>query len=225
VQLLVSNSASETTHVALFSAFLIALLYGALFLRTLKLKKFKWYRRVFNVAMIAVAVIFTVLAIVGPVATLHLIRNDSLVDNNLSIVQANIDTYVGNNNKLPTRLNSIGLTGDAQKLATKNLVQYVPNTKHSTYSSDAQSTTYYYELCVNYKKSSNSDGGSPYSAGAASANNYNDIIDTSNHPSGHYCYEISSSNNTATGLIVGTPTQAGTESTTVSNVSRAPLTK
>ncbi|HUD05387.1 MAG TPA: hypothetical protein VMR18_00485 [Candidatus Saccharimonadales bacterium] len=199
VQLFTSSSTSNYTHVALCSAMIITLLYAAVFLRTLNISsKLKWFHRFFIGAMIVVVGIFSVLGIVGPAANARLTRNDSLIDSNLSTIQSSIDNYASTNNNLPTSLNSIGLSGDAQKLVTDNLVQYTPNIKPSTTLSSNDTTqpttTYYYELCVNYKKSSSSDGGSPYSSSTAE-NNYSNSVNTYDHPAGNYCYKVSSTTN------------------------------
>ena len=94
--------------------------------------------------------------IIGPVADARLTRNDRLIESNLADISYNIDTYATNNNKLPDDLNSIGLTGDAEILVTDNLVTYkkdsIPVSQY--YESDYYSSeTFYYQLCVVYKKS------------------------------------------------------------------------
>lgn len=195
VQLFTSSSSSNSIHVALYSSVIITLLYAAVFLRTLNFVKLKWFNRFFIVSMVVVVGIFSVLAIVGPVATARLTRNDSLIDANLPIIQSNIDDYVTSNNKLPPSLADLSLNGDVQKLVADNLVQYTPNSKPLNTilpsSSTQASNTYYYELCVDYKKSSGSDGGNPYSAATAN-NDYTGSAATYNHPAGNYCYKGSS---------------------------------
>lgn len=195
VELFTSSSASNFTHVALFSALIITVLYAALFLRTLNILKLKWFHLSFVITMIAIVGIFSILAIVGPVANARVTRNDTLIDTNLPTIQSSIDNYVNTNNSLPTSLGNIGLTGDAQKLVSDKLVDYIPNSKQqSSFSSafpSSSSSTFYYELCVTYKKASSSDGGGQYSP-ITTQNNYSAGLTTYTHPAGYYCYKVSS---------------------------------
>ncbi|HUC96208.1 MAG TPA: hypothetical protein VMR16_00900, partial [Candidatus Saccharimonadales bacterium] len=112
-----------------------------------------------------------------------------------------IDNYVSSRNKLPDNLGSIDLIGDAKTIVDRNLVKYFPNSKPaittpSTFNPKASTTTYYYELCVNYKEAINNNDTpivQSYPPIPANSDGYSSYVSTANHPAGDYCYRVSSS--------------------------------
>lgn len=195
IQLITSSTQHTDTEVALYSSLIIALLYAAVFLRTLLGVNPHWLRRAFLIFMVISVGTISVLGIIGPVDNAHLTKNDRLIDDNLETIQESVSEYVTTNNKLPSNLNQISLSGDAQTLVNDNLVNYVPNsispstsTNSGNYSSNT-GTTYYYELCVNYKKSSGTSNNNL--SGNSDSNGYSAYISTAYHPAGYYCYKAS----------------------------------
>jgi len=191
VQLLISSSDTTSTQIALYSAIIVAILYGVIFLRTLNIAKPIWFRKLFLGFMIITIGIISIFSVVGPVNGAIVTRDDRLIDGSLSNIQATIDNYVINQNQLPKTLKDIDLTGDAKKIVDNNLVQYTPNTKAPVIVSDT--SKYYYQLCVTYKKKSlNND---IYAASYASSNDsdgYSSYVSTYYHPAGKYCYKLTS---------------------------------
>ena len=201
VQFVISGSDTTTTQIALFSEIIVAILYVAVFLRTLHPAKPVWFRKLFSTIMTIVAGIILVLGIFGPLAGALLTRDDILIDNNLSNIQHGIDNYVSNQNKLPDNLGSIDLIGDAKTIVDRNLVKYVPNSKPSvttpsTFNPKTSTTTYYYELCVNYKEAIDNNNipiVQSYPPIPANSDGYSSYVSTANHPAGDHCYKVSSS--------------------------------
>jgi len=198
VQLLISSSDITGTQIALYSEMIVVVLSTIIFLRTLLPAKLIKYRKLFPIFMILVVGVISVLSFIGPIANAQLTRDDRLIDNNLSYIQNGVDSYVHNHSVLPDNLDSIIIMGDAKKIIDNKLVKYTANSKkplvtQGTFNPSTSTTTYYYELCVNYKAAA-SDNGSIYSPTPIdSRDGYNSYIIASNHPAGDYCYKVSSS--------------------------------
>jgi len=198
VQLMISSSDITNTQIALYSEMIVVVLYAVTFLRTLLPAKLVKFRRLYIVFMIIIAGIISTLSFIGPVTNAQLTRDDRLIDNNLNYIQSGIDTYSHTQNKLPENLSVISVTGDAKKIVDNKLVKYTPNSKtplvtQGTFNPSTSTTTYYYELCVNYKSAA-SDSESTYTpVQTDSRDGYNSYIITFNHPAGDYCYKVSTS--------------------------------
>jgi hypothetical protein len=200
VSLFTSSSDTSGSQTALYSALIIFVLYLATLLRTLNPAKIPLIRRLYIIFMVISVGIIALLGLLGPVAHAHQTRNDTLIENNLNPVNDGVNNYAQTNKKLPSDLNNLNLSGDAQKLATNNSVEYLPNSKsplttnNSTYNYNTNDTnssraTYYYQLCVTYKAVKKSS----YSYGQNSdkdADGYATVLDVSSHPSGHTCYKL-----------------------------------
>lgn len=200
VSLFTSSSDTSNNQTALYSALIIFVLYGATLLRTINPAKLPFIRRFYVIFMVLSVGLIALLGLLGPVAHARQTRNDTLIENNLNPVNDGINEYAQTNKKLPANLNNLNLSEDAQKLATNNSVEYMPNTKpplttnNSTYnysanSTDSSNATYYYQLCITYtavKKDS-------YSYGQGSdkdADGYATTLDIYSHPSGRTCYKL-----------------------------------
>lgn len=208
VSLFTSSGDTSATQVALYSAMIITTLYVVVFLRTINPEKMPWIRRFFPIFMAVTVGIITILGIVGPVATARLTRTDKLIENSLNLVEQDVDDYARTNNRLPRTLSDIGLKGDAQKLVDDNLVTYTANTKpvyapsrkqaasSGSYAVDTTSsqvsTTYFFELCVSYKKASSNFKSNSYSN--VGSDGYSDSLIAYQHPAGNICYKLKSTN-------------------------------
>lgn len=198
VQLLISSSDITGIQIALYSEIVIVFLCAITFLRTLLPVKLVKFRRYYTILMIIVAGIISVLSLIGPVANAQLTRTDKLIDNNLYSVQSSVDIYVSSQNKLPTDLNALNLTGDAKKIVDDSLVKYTANSKPSvitpsTFNPSTSTTTFYYELCVDYKAAANNNNGAISMPVSTTSNDgYTSYISPSVHPAGNYCYKLTS---------------------------------
>ena len=202
VQFVVSSSDLTGTKIALYSEIIVAILFSLTFFRTLMPIKLLKLRKLFPIIMTIIIGVISVLGFIGPVANTQLTRDDRLIDNNLSNIQTGIDSYVSTSSKLPSNLNELNMSGDTKTLIDKNLVQYVPNSKPAvvtpnTFEPKSSTNTYYYELCVDYKKAVN--GSNPYTQSypstSISSDGYYNYVNTpvSSHPAGNYCFKLSSS--------------------------------
>lgn len=197
VSMLISTGGTEEKTVALVSALIVFIYYLLTFVRILNPTKIKHLAKVFRIGMLGTVGIIIVLGIVGPVAKERSLRDDRLIDNNLSSLARVIKSYTEDNGKLPDSLSLLSLDGDVKTLVTNNLVEYKPNTSDAlfngqTYTAYGTSTysgskEYYYELCVTYRKET-TDYGNRYTT------EYDDETPTTpytyEHPSGYYCYKL-----------------------------------
>ncbi len=205
VTMFTSSGDSSGSQVALFSTIIITVLYAMVFLRTINPARAPWIRRFFPIFMALVVGIISIMAIVGPVATARLTRNDRLISDNIGQVQEAVSSYSTASSKLPDDLASLTLSGDAKKLVDDHLVSYKPNSKaasvdnsYSQYGDNSASNksvtkTYYYQLCVNYKKASGNSH-SNYGYGSAKpTSTYQDYANTDTHAEGPVCYNLKTS--------------------------------
>jgi hypothetical protein len=201
VSLIVSSSGHDSIMVTLYSSLIIAFLFLLLFLQTVLPKSYTRVRYLFILVMLISVVTVCVYAITGPVADAQLTRNDNLIETNLPTVGDAVNTYASDNDKLPPGLVSLDLTGDAKVLVTNKLVTYIQdNPPISNY--DTSSKTFYYELCVTYKKASSDQYATPvYATGATSSSSasssyvsaddgYSTYVSTTPHPAGYKCYKL-----------------------------------
>ncbi len=202
MNLIISSSNTEGTRVALYSSLIIAFLFVILFLRTILLKKLFKMRRYFIILMVVIVGIICAFGIFGPVADARLRRNDTLIENNLSIVSESVNAYVTKNSQLPNSLGDLKLSGDSKKLVTDNLVTYTKDASpklqsnnledySSTYSS---AENYYYQLCVTYKMASQYQSEYSQMSSGPTDNGYDTYLSTSPHPAGEKCYKLMTTN-------------------------------
>ncbi len=194
VTLFTSSSATDSNQVSLYTFMIVSILYAAVLLRTLNPPRFPWVRRFFIIFMAVVVGLISILGIVGPVANERTTKDDKLIEQNLSSIKLDVDTYASQNKKLPDSLSSINLAGDAKKAVDANLVKYTPNTKqasvttvtptYTTTNSTYSSTIYYYELCANYKKASKSQYASYGTGTSTDSDGYSTYLTAYYHPAG-----------------------------------------
>lgn len=199
-----SSSDHSNTKVALFSALIIFFLYLMTFLRTINLAKLPQIRRFYPIAMAICVVIITVLGFTGPVANAHRTKDDTLIVDNLNNLNDDINSYVQDNNNLPSSLQKLDLSNDpdTQQLVTRKLVTYTsntytppvinhtPGTGPTTVTNASKSKTYYYQLCVTYKQASK--GTQNFYPTNTDQNGYNEYLNLDRHPAGQVCYKLKS---------------------------------
>jgi len=183
VTLFVSASDNSSTLVVLYNSLIMTFLSICLFLRTLIPKRIFKYRRIFMLLMVAIATIICLFGIAGPIMEARSLRNDKLIENNLSSITDKLSDYAEKNNRLPDSLSELTLSGDAKALVTNNLVAYHKDSSPSGTSLDA----YYYQLCVTYKKEKISDYDHYDSS---SYDGYSTRVSTYAHPAGNKCYKV-----------------------------------
>jgi hypothetical protein len=203
-----SSGDSADSSVALYSALVIFVLYGAALLRTINPVKYPAVRRFYPIGMAVCVGLITIFGFIGPVAHAHRTRDDKLIESSLPTVSDTINSYVDQNHHLPSSLSTLELSGspDAQQLVTRNLVKYTPNTLTAKQNYDLsgstqrpygvsslQSRTYYYQLCVNYKEASKyRTYGSTYNQDASG---YSSYPSTYQHAAGSVCYKLTATDN------------------------------
>ena len=119
-----------------------------------------------------------------------------LIESNLPTVGESINAYVAKNNRLPNDLSALTLTGDAKKLVSDNLVTFKkdsgPQAKQTFRVEDTAAGSFYYQLCVTYKKAAESK----YTPSSydSSNNGYSSYITTYSHATGDVCYKVEAMN-------------------------------
>jgi hypothetical protein len=217
------TDATDVSYIltSFFSSAIIAGYYGLTFLRTLNPAKFSWIKHFYKHFMLATVGVIIVLGFIGPVAKELTTRNDKLIVAELTNVNTAIQYYAGKNDKLPSNLNDITVSGDTKRLIDNKLVIYKPDTKKAKasangsvdYTGDPNSitdlinpkntnanlsiaTTYYYQLCVDYKKETKGykdmSQQDYYGDNTTDSDGYSDYFSTpSEHPAGETCYKLS----------------------------------
>ena len=185
VTLMVSSTGTENTLVFLYSAIIITLLYGLVLARTILPKMLVKFRIYFVIIMVVIVGIICGFGFFGPIADAQLARNDKLIESALPSIGDSISTYATDNVRLPDTLSSLTLKGDAKKLISDNLVTYKKD-KGPSYS--GSSSSFYYQLCVTYKKANESQYSS--SSYKSSTNDYSTNVSTYYHAAGEVCYKV-----------------------------------
>lgn len=187
ISMFVESGDKKSWQIALYSALIIAVLYGATLLRTINPPRFARFKRFFPIFMITVVGILTILAFTGPVKKTSETKTDRLIEDNISQLADSVSNYTQSAGKLPASLNDIQASGDVKKLIDDNLVVYKPNTKPQTVN-DSSQTSVYYQLCVTYKKSANENTPDYTPAGE-----YQPYISAYSHRAGQVCYKATTS--------------------------------
>ena len=198
---------NEGPLTVLITGLIMAVVYGATLLRTLRPFKLKRVTLVYGLFMAVVSVGVTVLAIAGPALHAAQTRDDRLIERGLPQVSESIRSYAQQYNKLPASLSAVesDLTDDAKDLVDRDLVKYIPGEKRAGGLQLLQSDTtevkpimapapsesvYDYQLCVTYKAKKGS-GNSTRPMPAIYREGGNEISpDTYEHPAGYVCYRL-----------------------------------
>ncbi len=192
VSLFTSKSDSSGSTITLISALIIAVYYALTLLRTLSPPGLPWIRRSYKLIMLGTIGFMVILAIVGPVSKERTLRDDKLIEQNISQVQTSVDGYTRTNKKLPASLAALGLSGDAKQLVDRNLVTFKPVGLVADQQNTKAAGAYRYELCVNYKKQTK--GYQPYNNYDYSTDEYKTSLSAYNHPAGNVCYKLQVAN-------------------------------
>lgn len=201
VLLITSNQDRSDTSVYIISGVVISLIYFLIFLRVLKPKQFKIRLKIHSLIIVMFSIALLALAVSGPLKYSVQSKTDRLIEDNLSNVEQDITNYVRQNNKLPKDLSTVASKGSdnsSAKLIDKGVLVYKPNTKDPLMKSEnnnsedsgdgTKSTTFFYQLCVNFRF----EGISTYYVGYEPElkDDYISGINTYQHPKGETCYNI-----------------------------------
>lgn len=183
---------ADGRHVSLWALFITAALFGATLFRVLNPTKSKAVTLWYSLSMVAVSIVFIVLAFIWPFGQSVAARDDKLLGSGLPTIVSSISDYVSNNDQLPDSLSDLTLGGDGKQIVDRNLVEYKNEGLNTQYSS-LYSKQYNYQLCVNYVKKSST---SSYSYDTSSGDSYKSYLNDYNHPAGNVCYKLYASNYT-----------------------------
>lgn len=180
----------------LYTGLLIALVYGATLLRTLRpfqaLRSPKLYW--LFMALVTAAVVW--LGVSGPVWQARETRDDRLIERGLPPLSDAIRAHAEKTDRLPGSLADVKgqVSGDALALIERNLVEYKPGGEVSDGPDgstpeffDGISQGFQYELCVTYKAKRGDDG---YYAKPGYETGRQVTPDTWAHDAGRVCYDL-----------------------------------
>jgi hypothetical protein len=213
VQLMIGEGDSTTAPVAaILSGGIIAVIYGATLVRTLRPKMLKKAAPLYWAFMTVVIVATVILAVAGPVAQARLKAEDEVVASALPGLAESINEHANEKGSLPKTLDEVAITSryaqkdDIRSLIDKDLVRYTPgeqigmtrsasgfSIRDGSNGVDLQAATpiFHYELCVDYKTSSGY-GGDSYGSDYRMNNDqkYDTTITTYGHGKGETCYDV-----------------------------------
>ncbi len=205
----------DGTKVFMLTAFVGALVFGAISLRALFAGKKRGVRKGFWLLMSVLALGFVIASIAGPAMKANSTKDDRLLEDALPLLASDIRDYARVNDKLPASLgdvksNSSRTDERVQLMVDRNLVTYKANTKPAETdvslsgangaSTKPQSTiapvdttipstkTFFYQLCVTYKEAKKSKY---YSSSSYEDNYVSSGVSTYSHDKGNVCYDVS----------------------------------
>lgn len=251
ITILINNdplTEQDGTKVALAVSVVGVLLFGTLTLRVLMAGKHVHVRAAYWVFAGLMAAGFIAACVAGPVNEANATKNDRLIESALPDLARDINTYAGKNDKLPAKLSDVPATSAynpsnkqrVQAMIDKGLVTYKPNTKPSQDDTDngikplayetGATKVFYYQLCTTYAREKGNLGNyrdaetNDIALGGASYSSSYSYVDTSTHPKGDKCYNLSASgkynyyyDDAVRGSAAGTTGSTGVSSTTKQN--------
>lgn len=207
VNLLIGTGAegNEGPQTVLITGLIMAVVYGATLLRTLRPFRLKRVTLVYGLFMAIVSVAVTSLAIAGPALHTAQTRDDRLIERGLPQLSENIRSYTQQYDKLPADLGTLrdDLTTDAEELVDRNLVEYIPGQQNASdlplvqpdeselkpIVAGPQPDIFTYQLCVTYTAKKGS-GGSTEPQSLYYKMDGDISPDTYSHPAGRVCYKL-----------------------------------
>lgn len=191
------DSGAVTT---LITGLVIALVYGATLLRTLRPFKLSRSALLYWLFMGFITIAITALGVAGPTWNARLTRDDRLIERGLPQLSEVIRNHTAKAGELPRSLDDVRdeSSEEARTLIDRDLVEYKPGDKVEINAQDAllaperpivapDETGYRYTLCVTYKAKK---GNGTY---PASYRMDNVSPDTYAHDAGRVCYDLQTS--------------------------------
>ncbi|MEO6513392.1 MAG: hypothetical protein ABIR37_01755 [Candidatus Saccharimonadales bacterium] len=197
------SSDNKTRLTVIISAVIITILSVLLFARIVRPARFGFLTRKFRLIVTIITAIGIVAAFAGPYLASINSKTDRLIEQNLPNVSQAVQTYVSNNQKLPSNLKDVSF-GDYEKgaktLVDRNLVSYrklnkvapqdvvtsvAPSSKAGVPYVPESNKSFSYELCVTYKYARNANN----TRITPALDQYSTYIDTNGHKSGKVCYD------------------------------------
>lgn len=184
----INGSFSDGQIVAIFTLLGATLLYAMAFLRTLRPAKLAKLSIIYGISMLVISVGLLVMGVVGPLASSIQTRDDRRIENYLSSVNADIQTYVQDNNEAPTSLGDVRFSEEgAQALVKDDLVTY--KSDRAGVSDSYGNTLHNYQLCVTYK-AQKGDNDNLNSRGRTNDDQSKLYVINNTHPKGEVCYDL-----------------------------------
>lgn len=211
-----SGSSAEVAQISLFVSLATLFVYAVLLARTLLAAKLARLPMITSGVLAAVALLFIVLGLTGPVANALLTRNDRQLESALTQVPGLVSDYTRTNSKLPSSLGDVSsdasllIDDDTKAVLEKGVIRYTPNTKPASDEGtvttqgidgisldeykqrfDSGTKTYYYRLCVTWDSEKRVNNRTiPYQTDTLDEGQYASSVNTYSHKKGEQCYDL-----------------------------------
>ncbi len=211
IQLLanITSSSDIGTKATLFASLISLVLWVFVTVRILRPAKLKFCPYGLWTLMSLATIGLVITAWVGPLAKEASLRNDRLIENNLSELSSSIIAFTAKHQVLPSNLTELSdLSATAKELVTKNLVEFIPGKEFTpdaydkTISTDiypplTSTKAFEYDLCVTYKEKQWLSAGYSYAKdGSTTSTDRQTYPSTYGHDGGRVCYYLATSYST-----------------------------
>ena len=144
----------------------------------------RWMRKYLLLGMITIIGFVCIFGVFGPVMEERILRNDVLIEENISNIVSSINNYRFINNKLPNQLTDIQFSGSTKKLVNEQLISYdiIPN--------DNSKGIFYYRLCATFKKTAAQYSYYSNFPGENNNDGYSTYVPYKSHAAGDICYSL-----------------------------------
>lgn len=190
-----STILASGSTIAILTSIAAALLYAGIFVRIINPAKTNKLARRYGYIMLAIALGLIVVTFVGPFAKSLLTKNDRLIEQNLGMVQSSVNSYIKQNDKLPSSLSDVAFNNpSAEELVTSGKVTYKPGTasdKSSKVTDYYSTSTFTYQLCVTYKAAKGSQSEQDK---VNKQNKDYTYLSATAHGAGNTCYDLNYQN-------------------------------
>lgn len=159
---------------------------AAAFIRIAKPFMFARLALVFRILMLITTALLIIIGTSTPMSLAIAQRKDGRIQSHIEDVNSGIRNFIQDNQKLPDSLFDVELdTKEAKSLVQDGLVDY----KKADKKVEENKTSYRYELCVQFEKSSKGYDSLPDSIKKDNGS-YKTFLSSTPHPAGNVCYKL-----------------------------------
>lgn len=193
-----ADELSDDRSIALITAGVAVVVYGAIFTRILFPHIKKWLRYlVWGVALVG-TVILLIIVLGGPAGKARDVRDDALLESAAPAIADKVNTYATKNNKLPNSLADLdfsnksysyyGSSRDAKEAIKQGVIRYTTTAKSDSNTYSYSTKAYAYKLCMTFKTDQTS--GAYKSTYGVDDTTPVTRPNTSEHGKGEKCYDL-----------------------------------
>lgn len=185
-----TDDSASVTGVIVYTAGSSAILFALAFLRTLNPFKQRIGATIYAWGMLGLTIVLLIAAALGPVVQSVTTRDDRVVEESLGSIHYGVQNYVYKNDALPVSLDDISVASEkAEQLIEENKVSYLAEGPSLT-QNDPSTTTYRYQLCVNYEHEAKSERYQDAYRDWDNDGEYTSYPQVTPHDAGRVCYKL-----------------------------------